>query len=128
MSLVSILVRLYAALLLGLGVTALFAPELAGGPPDWTVQVLAAALLAFASSAWLARDAPLGGIYGRPVVGPQQTFAFIGALVAARHVGGGATVWSLALTGVLALGALFWSALLLRPAWLGAGASRPAGR
>lgn len=120
MPLASLLVRLYAALLLGLGLTGLFAPELAGAEPLWLAQVLAGALLGLASQAWLVRGAPLGGIYGRPVVGGQQAFAFIGALVAVREVPGAPGPWRWALLATLGFGAILWSVLLYRPGWLGA--------
>ena len=114
------LIRLYALALLGLGVSALFAPELTGAEPLWVAQALAGALLAFAASAWLSRDAPLGGIYGRPVLSGQHTFAFIGAIVAVRGVPGDPSPWRWALLAALGLGAVLWSVLLYRPAWFGA--------
>lgn len=120
MSLVSILVRVYAVALLALGLSALFVPELAGdAAAPLLAQALAAALLGFASSAWLSRDAPLGGIYGRPVVGGQQAFAFIGALVAVRAVPSAPSPWRWALLGALVFGAVLWSVVLYRPQWLG---------
>ena len=120
MPLASVCIRLYAAALLSLGMSALFAPELAGAEPAWMAQLLAGALLGLAAQAWLVRDAPLGGIYGRPVVNGQQAFAVIGALVAVREVPSAPGAWRWALLAALAVGAVLWSVLLYRPAWLGA--------
>ena len=119
MRLTSGLVKLHAVLLLAVGVTLLFAPEVVFPAPKANIsqplvlaQLLGAALLGFAAAGWTARSSPLGGIYGRAVVVGQQTFSFIGLLVLLRNLPSerNLAVWGLLL--VLAFGAVLYSVLL----------------
>lgn len=101
----------YAVLLAACGAVLLFLPEEVGAAFDGStggeglVQVLGAALLGFAAMTWLVRRAPVGGIYGRPVVGGLQAFTVVGVLSLLGNLppAPGPAYWGLA--AVLALGA-----------------------
>lgn len=115
----SILVRLYAVLLAVAGAALLFVPEMLVGDAEGPLaavltQVVGGALLGFAVANWTARDAVLGGIYGRPHVAGNQAFAFIGVLVLLKGLGPDAPVAAWALTAVLGVGAMLYSLLLFR--------------
>lgn len=125
MKLISVLVRLYIALLLISGATLLFLPEIASPAVDSAdprllvlAQLLGASLLAFAAGNWTARGAILGGIYGRAVVVGNQAFAFVGTLVLLKNLAteSGSAFWFLFL--VLAFGGVLYSVLMFRPALL----------
>ena len=122
MTLISGLVRLYAALLLVAGAALLFAPEvafsaatLAGPEPLVLAQLVGAALLGFAAANWTGRGAILGGIYGRAVVVGNQAFAFVGVLVLVRNLPSERSPAFWALLLVLVFGAGLYSVLLYRP-------------
>ena len=63
---------------------------------------------------WAARGLVLGGIYGRAVVVGNQTFAVVGALVLGRVFLADPNLPSGVLLGLLAFGAVLFSALLYR--------------
>lgn len=111
------LVALYAVGLGAAGAALLFAPEwvVPDGDAVPLVQTVGAALLGFAAANWAARGMHLGGIYGRPVVVGNQTFAFVAALVL---IAGWPPQPSLGYTVVVLLltcGAALYSVLLFRP-------------
>jgi hypothetical protein len=104
-----------AATLLAGGAALLFAPDALGlaGPAARAVSALyGAALLGLGAAAWVARAAPLGGIYGRALVVGQFAHALAGALALVRPaLGVGGPLWgALALYAGLAAG---WGRLLL---------------
>jgi len=82
------LLTLYAGTLVLVGIALLFAPEEVstamsheeGATHALSVQLLGAAFIGFASSNWVVRHAPVGGIYGRAVVVGNQAFSLVGAL------------------------------------------------
>jgi len=124
----SLFVTIYAGLLFALGGTLLFAPLSIGAPVDASTaaspilgQLLGAALIGFGATNWIARRAPLGGIYGRAVVLGNQMFSLIGALVLLRRIPPepGYAFWLL--LSVLALGAALHGTLLLRGPYRGSG-------
>lgn len=45
-----------------------------------SVQLLGAAFIGFASSNWIVRHSPVGGLYGRTVVLGNQAFSLVGVL------------------------------------------------
>ena len=53
------------------------------------VQLLAAALFAFAMTNWMARGSLIGGIYNRPIAVGNLAHFLIGALALAKAVAGG---------------------------------------
>ena len=84
-----------AAIVLGLaGIVCLFLPEeifklynsSAENVQLLLVQLLGAAYLGFASLNWISRNALMGGIYGRPVVGANYTHFIIGSLLVVKAV------------------------------------------
>lgn len=95
----------------------LFAPgELgfAAPPPARAVAALyAAALLGLGVAAWVARAAPLGGVYGRALVSGHFAHGLAGALALIRPAAAGGGAWWAALAGYAGL-ALGWGWLLLR--------------
>ena len=100
-----------AALLQALfGAACLFLPASLGGDSisaGPVIQLLGAALLGFAALNWLSRGAPLGGIYGRPVVLANFANAAIGTLLlgkAAWGQPGSLPIWTMLIP--YALGAL----------------------
>lgn len=96
--------------------------------PEPIPAVMGAAFLGFASMNWIARHNILGGIYGRAVVGANQTHFMIGAIVLVKHLLTHASpsgLWILA--AVYVAGAVLFTGLLRgrglpRPS---ASASRP---
>ena len=50
------------------------------------VQLLGAGFFGFAALDWASRQAPLGGIYGRPVVSANHTHFVIGSLLIVKAV------------------------------------------
>jgi hypothetical protein len=87
-------------------------PSTGGGP---LVQLLGAALLGFGAMNWIARGSILGGIYGRAVVGANQTHLTVGALLLVTHgidAGGSPAFWLL--TGVYVLGAALFGYLFMK--------------
>lgn len=76
------------------GLVLLFAPEEAAGllgvdavrPVPWLVQVLGCALLGMGTMNWLQRRAAVGGIYGRPLVLMNLSFAVPAFLSGLREV------------------------------------------
>jgi hypothetical protein len=109
------------ALVLGLcGLACSFAPQellgLAGAPPGTpavlAVQALGAAWLGLAMLDWMARGAPFGGIYGRPVaLGNFLHFAVLAAAFAKAAVATPAAP-QVAIATVAALGALAFGRLV----------------
>ena len=87
------LVMTSAAIVLGLGgMACLFLPQeilkmyyqAAENMQGLPIQLLGACFLGFAALDWVSRKALLGGIYGRPVVGPNYTHFLIGSLLLVR--------------------------------------------
>ncbi len=84
----SLVSRASAAYLGILGLALLFGadtilPRIVPGFPSsavWLGQLIAAAWLALAAMNWLARNAILGGIYGRPIVYTNALLYFVSAL------------------------------------------------
>jgi len=115
------LITLYAAALLLLGAVLLFIPTAFSGIVGQTdsgsvvfVQLLAAAVIGFAATNWIARHSPLGGIYGRAIILGNQSFSLIGTFVLLRRVSEEPTFGGWVLLSVLASGAILHSVLLLR--------------
>jgi hypothetical protein len=108
----SVWLALFGALLLFAPqeVSGLLGPEASNHP---LMQLLGATFLGFAVMNWIARDASLGGIYGRSVVAGNQTQLTVGAvLLVKRGVEVGSnhpTYW--VLTGLYVLGAAFFGYL-----------------
>ena len=111
-----------AMLLLVLGLTALFFPELAaeelGFGASVPVQFFGGALLGFAALNWMGRSAILGGIYGRPIVvgnfglGVMTAGTSISASLDGRLPEWG---WVLAAVFTIQASGFFW--LMRRPPW-----------
>ena len=108
-----------AVCLAAIGGLLLFAPTEAGtaiganGGP--AVQLLGAALLGFGAMNWIARGSILGGIYGRAVLGANQTHFTIGALLLVKHgfvAGGSPAFWLL--TAVYVLGAVLFGYVFVK--------------
>lgn len=110
----AVLVRLYAALLAAAGAALLFVPDLAGPGAGIAGQLAGAGLLGFATANWTGRGLVLGGVYGRALVAGNQAFAVVGTLVLVQHVAAEPALPAAALLGVLAFGAVLYSALLYR--------------
>ena len=85
------IVTLFAVLQMIIGLGMLFVPDafltsgtsVASGASYGGVitQLLGAAFIGFGAANWIARAAPLGGIYGRAVVVGNQAFSLIGSLI-----------------------------------------------
>ena len=80
-----------AAIVLGLaGISCLFMPQEIfklyhpTSEDGLLIQLLGASFLGFASLNWISRNALLGGIYGRPVVGANHMHFIIGSLLLVR--------------------------------------------
>ena len=127
------LLALYAAALALVGVALLFTPgevstamsQEAGAAHALLVQLLGAAFIGFASSNWIVRHAPVGGIYGRAVVLGNQAFSLVGALAL---IGGfptkpGPAFWGLLF--VFANGAVLHGMLLWRGPQLSGSREKP---
>jgi hypothetical protein len=118
--------RASAAVLLGGGLSLLFAPDailsrLDSGYPAtafWLGQLLGAAWLGVAALKWLTRSTVLGGIYGRPIVLANLVLHFISAMVMlkAAQRSGFPPALSLVATPALVL-AIAYGLLLFRGPW-----------
>ena len=111
--------RASAALLFAGGLGLLFAPDailprlIPGYPTSglWFGQLLGAAWLALAVLNWLSRASLLGGIYGRPVVGPNAAFYFIATMVLIKAASAQtmpAWIWIVMFPVVLMAGVYAW--------------------
>jgi hypothetical protein len=84
------------------------------------VQLLGAALFGFAMLNWMARGAPAGGIYGRPIViGNLVHFSVAGIALAKVAAVGGMPRVGLVLAAVYAGFAIAFAAVMFGPAPLG---------
>lgn len=108
------------------GLICLFVPDRLAAAPEALpfVQLLGAALLGFAALNWLARAAPVGGIYGRPILMGNFFHFFMGSLLLLRAVIGG--LGSPMLWAALALYAVGLAAVALR-LFTGTAGTPPAG-
>lgn len=75
-----------SAVLAVAGIALLFAaddlvPGLAAANAGYVGQLLGAAWIAVAATDWMAREATVGGIYGRPIQTANATLFFVSALV-----------------------------------------------
>ena len=104
-----ILMMASATFLGGLGVAASFLPVeiltfLDPGhdrSPGTVVQLLGAALLGFSMLNWIAKGAPVGGIYGRPIVTANLVHFTVGGIALAKLVAvGDLPAAAIALTAV----------------------------
>jgi hypothetical protein len=101
------------------GLLLLFGPEQVSGllgaepTPHPLLQLLGAALLGFAAMNWIARGSVLGGIYGRAVVGANQTHLTVGALLLLKRAveTPHPYPWLWAVAGLYALGAGYFTYL-----------------
>ena len=125
MNLTSRLVKIFAVTLGLTGLGLLFVPGLLTVTPQpetggslLLVQLLGAAFLGLASANWTARESILGGIYGRAVVGGNQTFTFIGTLVVISSFPENPSPVFLWVFAVLLFGMVLFSILQFRPSWL----------
>ena len=106
--------------LLLLGAALVFAPAEAaalvtgrGDAPDLAFSLLGAALVGLGAMNWMARRAPIGGIYGRPVLTANLAHFVIGGLALLRvGLDGAGTGWLWALCAAYLAGAAFYGALL----------------
>lgn len=87
------IVTLFAVLQIIAGLGMLFVPDAfltfeASGASDANVvaQLVGAAFIGFGAANWIARAAPLGGIYGRAVVVGNQAFSLIGSLILLTNI------------------------------------------
>lgn len=87
------IVTLFAVLQIIAGLGMLFVPDAfltfeAGDASDADVvaQLVGAAFIGFGAANWIARAAPLGGIYGRAVVVGNQAFSLIGSLILLTNI------------------------------------------
>ena len=87
------IVTLFAVLQIIAGLGLLFVPDAfltfeAGDASDADVvaQLVGAAFIGFGAANWIARAAPLGGIYGRAVVVGNQAFSLIGSLILLTNI------------------------------------------
>lgn len=87
------IVTLFAVLQIIAGLGMLFVPDAfltfeASGASDADVvaQLVGAAFIGFGAANWIARAAPLGGIYGRAVVVGNQAFSLIGSLILLTNI------------------------------------------
>ena len=84
------------------------------------VQMLGAALFGFAMLNWMARGAPAGGIYGRPIViGNLVHFAVAGIALAKVAAVGGMPPLGLVLAAVYAGFAIAFAVVMFGPGPLG---------
>ncbi|NNF59643.1 MAG: hypothetical protein HKN04_15510 [Rhodothermaceae bacterium] len=114
-------VTVFAVLLLGAGAALTFLPEEIGAAvsgsstPPIVLAVLGAALFGLGLLNWTARQAPIGGIYGRPVLLANLVHFTVGGLALLRvalaePVGVG--FWGVTL--VYLAGLVFYGVLLFR--------------
>ena len=87
------IVTLFAVLQIIAGLGMLFVPDAfltfeASDASDANVvaQLVGAAFIGFGAANWIARAAPLGGIYGRAVVVGNQAFSLIGSLILLTNI------------------------------------------
>jgi len=106
-------VTLVAVLYLGLGVVILFLPQSVSAPvagiatASLSAQLYGAAILGLGMANWIARQSPLGGIYGRAIVVGNFTHAGAATLVLLRPTiaSGSPKLWmALVVALVLAIG------------------------
>lgn len=104
---------------MGLGALFVFAPEESAvaltrqETPALAFSLLGAALFGLGMMDWLTRRAPIGGIYGRPVLMANLVHFVIGGLALLRAgLDGVGTGWLWALCAVYLGGAAFYGALL----------------
>jgi len=119
------LVMTGASVVLGLGgMACLFVPKeifrlydpAAEDMQGLLVQLLGAGFLGFAALDWVSRHSPLGGIYGRPVVGANYAHFLIGSLLTVRAAIGqphNVLLWST--LAAYALFAIAFAAILFGP-------------
>lgn len=116
---VSILLSGIALGLLGLGVAFVFLPEeaaaaLTGRGAPLAFSLLGGALFGLGMMTWMTRHAPIGGIYGRPVLVANLGHFVVGGLALVRlGLDGEATGWTWALCMFYLVGAVFFGGLLL---------------
>lgn len=112
-------VTVFAVLLMGAGAALTFLPEEIGGAvfgpdaPTIVLAVLGAALLGLGLLNWTARQSPIGGIYGRPVLLANLVHFTVGGLALLRDALGEATsvgFWGVTL--VYLAGLAFYGLLL----------------
>ena len=122
MTFISLFIRVHAAMLLACGILLLFSPDAllddSSAPALLLVQLLGASFLGFAAASWTVRDAVLGGIYGRAVVIGLQTFLFVATMVLLRGISEPMSRVLWFVSGVVAVGAIFYSILAFRPSLL----------
>lgn len=114
----SALATVVALSLLGLGAACVFAPvevgvALTGRGDPLAFSLLGAALLGLGMMTWMTRHAPIGGIYGRPVLMANLMHFLVGGLALLRVVLDGAGAgWPAALGAFYLAGAASYGALL----------------
>jgi len=113
------LVTLFAGLLLVIGIGLTFLPVEMGmalfgpGMPEIVLAVLGGALIGLGLLNWMTRRAPIGGIYGRPVLQANLGHFIIGGLALLRYcLANSVTLWLWVMTVVYMVGMLFYGALL----------------
>ena len=101
-----------------LGVALIFFPSEAArllfpetAAPPVVLSLIGAALFGFGQLNWMTREAPMGGIYGRPVVMANLVHFVVGGLALLRAAETTA-LWAVA--AFYLAGAVFYGALLLR--------------
>ncbi len=87
------IVTLFAVLQIIAGLGMLFVPDAFltfeasdASDADVVAQLVGAAFIGFGAANWIARAAPLGGIYGRAVVVGNQAFSLIGSLILLTNI------------------------------------------
>jgi hypothetical protein len=119
---VTLLMSAFAIYLATTGGLLLFAPQElgrafgAGLGASPLLQLLGGALIGLGAADWMARQSPLGGIYGRAVVAANQLHFTVGALVLAKHsLAVAVPVAYVFLTAAHAVGAVFFNWLVYGP-------------
>ena len=114
-----VLVTLLAGLLLLFGIALTFLPEETGtalfgpGVPEIVLAVLGGALIGLGYLNWMSRRAPIGGIYGRPVLLANLGHFVVAGLPLLRHcLAGSVTPWLWVITAVYLVGMVFYGSLL----------------
>lgn len=112
-------VTLFAGLLLVVGIALTFFPEEIGtslwgpGTPAIVMALLGAAVLGLGMLNWFSRRAPIGGIYGRPVLLANLVHFVVGGMALLRQcLAGGATPWIWMVTMVYLAGMAFYGLLM----------------
>lgn len=113
------------------GLACIFAPDeilgqlhgAAGGPAlsGLILQLLGAAWFGIGMTNWYSRTAPIGGIYGRPIVMGNTVHFFAGAMAAGRYAAAHPSPFTLILAVILGLIAAGFLLVLFGPG------SKPAG-